>query len=104
MKDWGFAQTDPSQQLAQLHFFSLRKRHERGEVEFVITIKEFITPAEPTMHFFAQSDKFTNQRTAAYRPCGWGKTLLEALSECVRAIDRFPYEGEETSSATASRS
>jgi hypothetical protein len=46
------------------------------------------------MHFFAQADKDTNQHTAAYRPSGWGKTMLEALSECVRAINRFPYEGK----------
>jgi hypothetical protein len=47
------------------------------------------------MHFFAQADKLTNQKTAPYRPTGWGKTMLEALSECVKAIDRFPFEGME---------
>jgi hypothetical protein len=93
MKEWGFAQTDASQELAQLHFFSIQKPYAGGQVEFVITVKEYITPREPTMIFFAQTDKETNQRTAPYRPCGWGKTLLEALSECVRAINRFPYEG-----------
>ena len=56
-------------------------------------MKEYITPKEPTMHFFAQADRQTNQKTAPYTPCGWGKTMLEALSECVRAINRFPYEG-----------
>lgn len=98
MKEWGFAQTDPSQELAQLHMFSIKKVQPGGEVEFLITVKEYITPKEPTMHFFAQSDKQTNQRTAAFTPCGWGKTMLEALSECVRAINRFPYEGQETAS------
>ena len=93
MKEWGFAQTDASQELAQLHFFSIKKHYASGEIEFVITVKEYITPKEPTMHFFAQTDKETNQNTAPYRPCGWGKTMLEALSECVRAINRFPYEG-----------
>jgi len=93
MKEWGFAQTDISQQLAQLHYFSLMKQEPTGEVEFVITVKEFITPKEPTMNFFAQADKHTNQKTAPFRPCGWGKTMLEALSECIRAIHRFPYEG-----------
>ena len=92
MKEWGFAQTDVSQQLAQLHYFSIHKRYAAGEVEFVITVREFLTPKEPTMTFFAQTDKMTNQKTAPYRPCGWGKSLLEALSECVRAIERFPYE------------
>ena len=37
-----------------------------GEVEFIITVKEYITPKEPTMHFFAQSDKQTNQHTAPF--------------------------------------
>jgi len=93
MKDWGFAQTHPSQQLAELHSFSIVRVQPGLEVEFIITVKEYVTPQEPTMHFFAQTDKTTNQKTAPYRPCGWGKTMLEALSECVRAIDRFPYEG-----------
>lgn len=95
MKEWGFAQTNPNEELAQVHYFSMKKHQPNGrEVEFLITVKEFITPKEPTMHFFAQADKDTNQHTAAYRPSGWGKTMLEALSECVRAINRFPYEGK----------
>jgi hypothetical protein len=93
MRDWGFAQTHSSQQLAELHMFSIIKKEPDGEVEFIITVKEYVTPKEPTMLFFAQSDKMTNQKTAPYRPSGWGKSLLEALSECVKAIHRFPYEG-----------
>jgi hypothetical protein len=89
MQDWGFAQTHVSQQLAEVHMFSVMK----GEVEFLITVKEYVTPKEPTMHFFAQADKMTNQKTAPYRPSGWGKSMLDALSECVKAINRFPYEG-----------
>jgi hypothetical protein len=92
MKEWGFAQTDKSQQLAQLHYFTITKQHAAGEVEFLITVKEYLTPKEPMMGFFAQADKEINQKVAPYRPSGWGKTLLEALSECVRAIERFPYE------------
>jgi hypothetical protein len=92
MREWGFAQTDPSQQMAQLHLYSIVKAEPGGDVEFIITVKEFVTPKEPAMHFFAQADKMTNQKTAPYRPCGWGKTMLEALSECVKAINRFPYE------------
>ena len=101
MKEWGFAQTDASQQLAHLQYFSIMKPYQGGSVEFVITVKEFITPKEPTMVFFAQANRQTNQNTAPYTPTGWGKTLLEALSECVRAVNRFPYEGEETHSASA---
>ena len=93
MKEWGFAQTDPSQELAQLHYFSIKKHQAGAEVEFVITVKEYITPKEPTMIFFAQADKQTNQKTAPYTPCGWGKTLFEALAECVKSINKFSYEG-----------
>ncbi|HEX3746896.1 MAG TPA: hypothetical protein VHW09_23320 [Bryobacteraceae bacterium] len=95
MKDWAFAQTHASQQLAEVHMFSITKVQPGIEVEFFITVKEYVTPKEPTMHFFAQADKLTNQKTAPYRPTGWGKTMLEALSECVKAIDRFPFEGME---------
>ena len=94
MKEWGFAQTHISQQLAEVHLFSMIKTESGREVEFTIKVKEYITPKEPTMNFFAQADKLTNQKTAPYRPCGWGKTMLEALSECIKAINRFPYEGE----------
>ena len=95
MKEWGFAQSRPDEELAQVHLFSMKKQKAGGgDIEFTITVKEYITPKEPTMHFFAQADKETNQHTAAYRPSGWGKTMLEALAECVRAINRFPYEGE----------
>ena len=93
MREWGFAQNHPDEELAQLHFFSMNKLQDGKAIEFQITVKEYITPKEPTMHFFAQTDKETNQSTAPFRPCGWGKTMLEALAECVRAINRFPYEG-----------
>ena len=101
MRDWGFAQTHPSQEMAQVHLFSIKKIQPDGEVEFTITVKEYITPKEPTMHFFAQTDKMTNQKTAPYCPSGWGQSLLEALSECVKAINRFPYEGEDSKAAGA---
>ena len=93
MRDWAFAQTNPSQELALLHHFSVMKSCPSGDIEFLITVKEFVAPKEPTMLFFAQADKQTNQKTAPFTPFGWGKTLLEALSECLRALDRFPYEG-----------
>ena len=93
MKEWGFAQSHPDEELAQVHWFSMMKNQGGKGIEFTIKVKEFITPKEPTMHFFAQADKETNQHTAPYRPSGWGKTMLEALAECIRNINRFPYEG-----------
>lgn len=90
MTDWTFAQTDPRQQLALVNYFSMKNRQ---GVEFTITVKQYLTPPDPTMPFFAQADKQTNQKTMAYTPTGWGKTLLSALAECVQAVDRFPFEG-----------
>jgi hypothetical protein len=92
MTEWRFAQREPSEQLAHLHFFSTKKLHGTEEVEFLITVREYITPKDPSMSFFAEADKPVNQRTAPYTPCGWGTTLLEALSNCMDAIRRFPYE------------
>lgn len=94
MSDWMYAQTSPSDELAQLHTFTMRKRQPGGDVEFTITVKEFAERNAQSMRYFAQADKQTNQKTAAFTPVGWGETLLAALAECVKAIHRFPYEGE----------
>lgn len=95
MAEWIYAQTQPGDELAQLHFFSLVKRQPTGDVEFRITVREFATRNKALMRFFAEADKQTNQDIAAYTPCGWGETLLEALSECVKSIHRFPYQGKD---------
>jgi hypothetical protein len=91
MSDWEFAQANPEQQLAKLHHFSMCTKQESGDVEFTITVKEFLTPKDPAMGFFAQADKQTNQGVAPYTPVGWGKTLLAALAQCMREVERFPY-------------
>jgi hypothetical protein len=94
MSDWSFAQSDPRQQLAKLHHFSSKKRHGELDVEFLITVREYLSPPDPAMKFFALADKQTNQKVSPYTPSGWGNTLLTALSECLREIERFPYQGE----------
>lgn len=91
MSEWEFAQAEPEQQLAKVHHFSMVKRQEGGEVEFIITVKEYLTPKDPAMGFFAEADKQTNQGVAPYTPVGWGKTLLAALAQCMREVERFPY-------------
>src|SRR6476620_9455321 len=94
MAEWEFAQSDPSEELAQLHFFSMKKKQPGGDVEFRITVRQYIARGDNlSMRFFAEADKQANQSVAAYTPTGWGSTLLKALSECVQAIHRFPYEG-----------
>jgi hypothetical protein len=94
MPEWIFAQTNPTQQLARLHHFSTKKLQDGQEVEFVITVREYVTPPDPGMKYFASTDKQTNQRVLAYTPSGWGDTMLKALSECLNSIERFPYEGD----------
>jgi len=90
--DWVHAQKDPAEELAQLHYFSFKKRQDDGEIEFVITVKEFASRNATQMRFYAQSDKEVNQRSAPFCPFGWGDSLLVALSECVRTIRQYPYE------------
>ena len=94
MAEWTFAQSDPKQQLARLHHFSTKKRQDGREVEFVITVREYVTPPDPTMRFFAMADKEINQKVSPYIPSGWGDSMLTALAECLKAIELFPYEGE----------
>jgi hypothetical protein len=90
--EWVYAQQDPADELAQLQYYSFKKRQPEGEVEFVITVKEFASRSATHMRFYAQADKEINQRTAPFRPFGWGDSLLVALTECMRSIREYPYE------------
>jgi hypothetical protein len=92
MAEWVYAQTDPAEELAQLQYFSFKKRQGESEIEFVITVKEFAPRNELQMRFYAQADKEVNQRAAPFRPFGWGDSLLRALSECMQSIRQYPYE------------
>jgi hypothetical protein len=92
--EWVYAQQDPAEELAQLYYFSFKKRQPEGEIEFVITVKEFAFRNAAQMRFYAQADKQVNQSTAAFRPFGWGDSLLAALTECMRTIRQYPYEPE----------
>ena len=92
MAEWVYVQKDPAEELAQLHYFSIKKLQPEGEVEFVITVKEYAPRNTVQMRFYAQADKEINQKIAAFRPFGSGDSLLAALTECVRAIRQYPYE------------
>lgn len=92
--EWEYAQVQPDEELARLHHFSFKKGRPGGEVEFVITVKEFASRNALQMRFYAQTDKEVNQGTAPFRPFGWGDSLLLALTECMRAIRQYPCEGE----------
>jgi hypothetical protein len=100
LSDWKFAQKDVSEELALLHHFSFKKQQGSGEVRFVITVKEFATPPRGQFaRFFAQADKHVNQKIAPILPIGWGNSILDALTACVRMIREFPYEGEDAVAA-----
>ena len=93
---WEHTASNPSEELAQLHFFAMKKRQADGDVNFRITVREFaMPPAGQRLRFFAEADRFVNQKTAAVLPAGWGESLWEALEGCLRLIREFPYEGEE---------
>ena len=95
MEDWKFVEKDPSEALAKLHFFSIKKKHASGEVEARITVKEFASAKTTDMKFFAVADLELNQKTAKFQPCGWAETLMGALTECLRNLRKFEYEGPE---------
>jgi hypothetical protein len=92
MSDWKHVQRDPSEALAKLHFFSVKKKWGSEEIELRITIKEFATAEIGDLSFFAQTDEALNQGTAPFRPCGWSNTLMGALSECLRNIRKFEHQ------------
>ena len=100
MEDWKFTQKDPSEELARLHFFSIRKKHASGHVEVRITVKEFAFAKTTDMKFLASADIELNQKTMPFQPCGWAETLMGALTECLRNLRKFDYEGPELAPET----
>ena len=92
MAEWSYVDTEAGEQFCQLQHFAIKKCQEGAEIEFVITVREYINPPDPALKFFAQADKQTNQKTAPFTPVGWGQSMSSALHECVKAIRRFPYE------------
>ncbi len=94
MAEWTYAETQPSDELAMLHYFSVKKQQDGKAIEFRITVHEYASRNQAKMRFFAQADKQTNQKSAPFTPCGWGESLLDALSQCVKAIHKFPYQGD----------
>jgi hypothetical protein len=96
VSDWQYCQVNKEEELAQLYFFSMKKTQVGGGVYFRITIKEFAAPpAGMSARFFAEADKSVNQKIAPVVPFGFGESLRGALSECMKMIRQFPYEGED---------
>ncbi|MBZ5607449.1 MAG: hypothetical protein LAP38_04265 [Acidobacteriia bacterium] len=92
MAEWTYVDTEAAEAFCHLQYFAIKKHQADGDVDFVITVREYVNPPDPAMKFFAQADKQTNQRTAPFTPVGWGQSMSSALHECVKSIRRFPYE------------
>jgi hypothetical protein len=92
LSDWHYAQEKPTERLCKIEQFSMLKQQGDADVEFLITVREYVNPPDPAMRFLAQADKQINQKTAPYTPMGWGSSLLQALAECMKGVRKFPYE------------
>jgi len=92
LSDWHYAQEEHSERLCKMEHYSMLKKQGGVDVEFLITVREYVNPPDPAMRFLAQADKQLNQKTAPYTPTGWGSSLLQALAECMKGIRKFPYE------------
>lgn len=92
MAEWTYVDTEASEGFCHLQYFAFKKQYAGGDVEFLITLREYVNPPDPAMKYFAQADKQTNQKTAPFTPVGWGTSVSSALHECVKSIRRFPYE------------
>ncbi len=97
MAEWMYAQKDPSEELSLLHVFAIKKHQDGEDVEFRITVKEYAERNNLQMRFFAQADREVNQDVAPFVPFGWGQTVLDALSECLKGIRQYPYRPREKS-------
>jgi hypothetical protein len=94
VEDWQYAQAERSEGLAQMHHFTMIKKQGGRDITFAIVVKEFATaPEGQHLRFFAEADKQVNQNTAGFVPSGWGDSILKALSDCMRLIRQFPFEG-----------
>jgi hypothetical protein len=91
MSDWKFAEANPSEKLAKLHFYSVQAKTPSGPKELRITIYEYASQTG-NQAFFAQTDELLNEHLVPFRPCGFGNTLFAALSECLRNVRRFEPE------------
>lgn len=91
MSDWKYIETAGPEEFCRIEYFGIKKHQDGAAIDFVLTVREYVKPPDPLVCFFAQADKQVNQQGVAYTPCGWGKTINEALRECVTAIRKFPY-------------
>lgn len=91
MGDWEFLQKDAEEQLARVDYYSMCRQDGAGnEVEFIIAVREYLTPKDPAMKFVARANKDVHPPQGALTPYGWGGTHSKALSACLDMIRKFP--------------
>ena len=64
MSEWTFAQHDDKERLCKIEHFGMIY----DGVEFLITVREYLTPPDPMLRFYATADKETNQESAPFTP------------------------------------
>ena len=47
MSDWHFAQEEPTERLCKIEQYSMLKQQAGGDVEFPITVREYVNPPRP---------------------------------------------------------
>ncbi len=60
MPEWSYAQDKAAERLCKIEHYGVTKQQAGGDVEFFITVREYIDPPDPAMRFLAQADKQTN--------------------------------------------
>ena len=49
MSEWFYAQETPAERLCKLEHYAVLKQQAGGEVEFLITVREYVNPPDPAM-------------------------------------------------------
>ena len=84
MAEWVYAQTDPAEELAQLSYFSFKKRQPEGEIEFVDHCERVCVQERGANAVYAQADRQVNQRSRAV-PSLWRGGLAPHRTYRMRA-------------------
>src|SRR5687767_12900550 len=92
MTDWQFAQRATLLRNSRSCIFSRCASGSPGDVEFIITVFEYVSRNQLNMSFYARADKEVNQKTAPFTPFGWGDSIVRALTECKKQTQDYPYE------------
>jgi len=84
---WKFAQKEVSEELALLHHFSIKKNQKDGDIDFLVTVKEFAAPPKGQYaRFFRPSGQIRQSKDGADPANRLGK-LPPRRALCLRSND-----------------